>query len=526
MLLRFINFVIGENKNGKLDKSSSGLNYGDFIFVIGAVFIATVLGLMFHKLNFSDVTVIAWYILAVQVVAVRISGIFVNAVVSFICVIVFNFFFTEPRYTLLAYDSDYFMTFFVMFIVSFLAGLLADQLRKMLGQAEKDKVRTQILFDTSQLLNKAENYEEIAIVTGMQLRKLHNGGICIALAEDEGKETLFFPENCKPSFSPQLEQDSLLWTFRSGKMAGNGTSVYPAALARYIPIMYNGYIYGVVGILEDDAGEDAYTEGITTAILNQCELAMENIKSVVEKEAEKLKVQNERMKANLLRGISHDLRTPLTSISGNASVLLQSGDTLDQQTRQQLEQDIYDDSEWLIGLVENLLAISRVQEGNVQVNCSDEVLDDIIDEALQHVDRHISEHTLEVKKSHEMLLVSVDAHLIVQVIINLIDNAIKYSGEGSTICVTTGKIRDEITVSVSDDGPGISKEEQPRVFEMFYNGKKKVEDSRKSMGLGLALCKSIVEAHGGQIRVESKESGGVVFSFTLPEAKGIKANEH
>ena len=526
MLLKFINFVIGKEKTGTIESEGTGLRYKDFCFVIAAVFLATVLGVLFHNMGFSDVTVIAWYILAVQIVAIRISGGVVNAVVSFICVIVFNFFFTEPRYSLLAYDSDYIMTFIVMFIVSFLAGMMADQLRKMLNQAEKDKVRTQILFDTSQLLNKTENYEEIAIVTGMQLKKLHDRDICIALGESGEGSLLFFPEECKRHFETQIEQDGLEWTFRSGKPTGRGTSIYPAARGKYIPIMYNGYVYGVVGILEDEDNNDPYTEGITAAILNQCELAMENIKTVEEKEAEKLKVQNERLKANLLRGISHDLRTPITSISGNASVLLKSGDDFDSATRRQLEQDIYDDSEWLINLVENLLAISRVQEGNVQLNCSDEVLDDIIDEALQHVDRHITNHTLEVKKSSEMLLVNVDAHLIVQVIINLIDNAIKYSGEGSTICLGTEKKDGTIIVSVSDDGPGIPDEEKGRVFEMFYNGKKKVEDSRKSMGLGLALCKSIVEAHGGTIKADSRESGGVVFSFTLPEAKGIKADEH
>ena len=525
MLLKFINFVIGENITEGLNGRDTKTALKDFIFILATVLSAIILGLIFHKLGFSDVTVIAWYILAVQLIAVRVSGRVTNAVVSIICVIVFNFFFTEPKYSLLAYDSDYSMTFFVMFIVSFLAGMLADQLRKMLRQAEKDKIRTQILFDTSQLLNKADTYEEVATVIGMQLKKLHDRGICINLGDNSDEGVLYFPEECKKEFDTAIENESLEWTYLSGKRAGNGTAVYPAAHGTYIPIMYNGNIYGVIGILNEGKNRDEYTEGITTAILNQCELAMENIKSLSEKETEKLKVQNERLKANLLRGISHDLRTPLTSISGNASVLLQSGDELDISTRRQLQQDIYDDSKWLINLVENLLSISRVQEGNVSLNCTNEVLDDIIDEALQHIDRHISEHSLEVKKSDDMLLVNVDPHLIVQVIINLIDNAIKYSGIGSTICLSSEKKDGQIVVSVSDNGPGISDDEKNRVFEMFYNGKKSVEDSRKSMGLGLALCRSIVEAHGGVIEADSNESGGVVFRFTLPEAKGIKTDE-
>ncbi len=525
MLLKLINFVIGGNKAKNLGNDKPGLESRDFFFVFFVILIATILGLAFHKLGFSDVTVIAWYILAVQIVAIRISGTIVNTIVSTICVIVFNFFFTEPKYTLLAYDSDYFVTFFVMFVVSFLAGLLADQLRKMLGQAETDKARTQILFDTSQLLNKADNSEEIVIVIGMQLRKIHDQGICIVLYENEQARQFFFPESCKNRFENNIEQDCLEWAYQSGKKAGRGSSTYPAAVGKYLPVTYNGHTYGVVGILGEGKNVDHDTDAITKAILNQCELALENIKSVEEKEAEKIKVHNERLKANLLRGISHDLRTPLTSISGNASVLLQTGEELDARTRMQLEQDIFDDSNWMINLVENLLAICRLQEGNFRLNYADEVLDDIVDEALQHVDRHISKHTLKVKKCSNMLLVKVDAHLIVQVIINLVDNAIKYSGEGSTICLSTEKINDVITVSVSDDGPGIPDQEMKKVFEMFYNGKKRVEDSRKSMGLGLALCKSIIEVHGGVLTVEKNKTGGVTFRFTLPEAEGIRSNE-
>ena len=385
MLLKLINFVIGENKEEKLGNEKLIFKRRDFFFVLFVIFIATILGLAFHKLGFSDVTVIAWYILAVQIVALRISGTIVNTIVSIICVIVFNFFFTEPKYTLFAYDSDYFVTFFVMFIVSFFAGLLADQLRKMLRQAETDKARTQILFDTSQLLNKADNSEEIVIVIGMQLRKIHDQGICIVLYENEKARRFYFPESCKKNFESTLEKDCLEWAYRSGKKAGRGSSAYPAAVAKYLPITYSGHTYGVVGILGEGKNADSDADAITKAILNQCELALENIKSVEEKEEEKLKVHNERLKANLLRGISHDLRTPLTSISGNASVLLQSGDGLDARTRMQLQQDIYDDSNWLINLVENLLAISRLQEGNFRLNYADEVLDDIIDEALQHV---------------------------------------------------------------------------------------------------------------------------------------------
>ena len=204
MLKNLINIILGNNKGSDISDRLGIIK--DVTFIIATVLFATLLGIVFHRYGFSDVTVIAWYILAVQIISVRVSGFYINAIISLICVIVFNFFFTEPKYTLFAYDSDYIMTFTIMFIVSFLAGLLADQLRKMLRQAEADRVRTQIMFDTSQLLNKATDYEEVAIVTGMQLKKLIGKSIFIQLSDSEKKPKYYFPDGCKRNLRKRLKQ--------------------------------------------------------------------------------------------------------------------------------------------------------------------------------------------------------------------------------------------------------------------------------------------------------------------------------
>ncbi|MCR5330701.1 MAG: DUF4118 domain-containing protein [Lachnospiraceae bacterium] len=521
MLKNLTGFVLGKNT----DIKDHSVDIKDVVFIFATVLFATLLGIVFHRFGFSDVTVIAWYILAVQIVAVRVSGRLVNAFISLICVIVFNFFFIEPKYTLFAYDSDYIMTFAVMFIVSFLTGLLADQLRQMLRQAEADRARTQIMFDTSQLLNKAANYEEVATVTGMQLKKLIGCSIFIQLSDLEKRTQLHFPDDCEKEFEAEIEKDCIEWTLCSGKNAGRGTNVYPSAKGVYKPLAINDHTYGVIGIMSEHGLSDQLTDDIINAILSQCELAMENIRATNEKEAEKLKTQDERLRADLLRSISHDLRTPLTSISGNSGMLLQSESKLDPETTRQLYQDIYDDSQWLINLVENLLSVNRVTNGEMKLNCSDEVLDDIIDEAMHHIDRHAENHIIEVKKSEEMILVNVDVHLIIQVIINLMDNAVKYTPEGSTICLETERKDGKVIVKVSDNGHGISEEEKSHIFEMFYNGKKDISDSRRSMGMGLALCKSIIEAHGGQIWVTSNKPSGATFIFTLPESVKVGKSE-
>ena len=178
--------------------------------------------------------------------------------------------------------------------------------------------------------------------------------------------------------------------------------------------------------------------------------------------------------------------------------------------------DIYDDSMWLINLVENLLAVTRIEEGRMNLNISAELMDEVITEALHHVNRKSVEHEISVDSSEEFILAKVDARLIVQVVINIVDNAIKYTPKGSEIKIFTEKRQNQVVVSIADNGPGISDEVKAHVFDMFYSRANKIADSRRSLGLGLSLCKSIVNAHGGEISVSDHKPHGTIFTFTLP----------
>ena len=238
--------------------------------------------------------------------------------------------------------------------------------------------------------------------------------------------------------------------------------------------------------------------------------------NVREKEEAAALARSEQLRANLLRAISHDLRTPLTSIAGSAGNLLANYEKMDEADRVRTFTDIYDDSRWLINLVENLLAITRIEGGQVRLTQSVELMDEVVSEALRHIDRHSSEHTIQSGTSDDLILAKIDAKLIVQVLINLVDNAIKYTPAGSVIEVHTEKQGQWVVVTVSDNGPGIPDGQKPRVFEMFYSGANRAADSRRSLGLGLALCRSIVTAHGGTISVSDNRPHGTVFTFTLP----------
>ena len=306
------------------------------------------------------------------------------------------------------------------------------------------------------------------------------------------------------------------WVLKNNKHAGATTGTLSNAKCLYLAVRVKDNVYGVLGIVIADQPLDAFENSILLSILGECALALENEKNAREKEEAAILAKNEQLRANLLRAISHDLRTPLTSISGNASNLLSNENSFDEVAKKSLYQDIYDDSMWLINLVENLLSVTRLEEGRLDLHLSAELMDEVIAEALRHVNRLRIEHHITVENKDEMLIARMDAKLIVQVIINLVDNAIKYTPKGSHIQITFLKQGDRAVVSVSDDGAGISDESKARIFDMFYSGANKIADSRRSLGLGLSLCKAIIDAHGGEITVSDNIPHGTRFTFTLP----------
>lgn len=344
---------------------------------------ATLVGYIFKAFNLTDADIIMLYIIAVLVISIITTRIQYCLISSLVCVLLFNYFFTYPEYSLDANDAAYPVTFVTMFITAFIAGSLANKLKRN-----------------------------------------------IRIAKQNAKE----------------------------------------------------------------------------------------------KEEAALLAQNEQLRANMLRSISHDLRTPLTSISGNASTLISAGNTLDENARQQIYTDIYSESMWLIRMVENLLYATRIEDGKMQLNLSVEILDDIVPEAVRHIQRTYQNRKITIDMCDEIIPVIADANIIVSVIINLIDNAVKYSEDDTEIIVSVKKNSDAAVISVADNGTGIMQSEKEKVFEMFYTGDNRPSDSRRSLGLGLSLCKSIVNAHSGTITISDNYPTGTIVSFTLPIGK-VEINE-
>ena len=491
----------------------------DVLKSIVVLLVATLIGCGFDALGFTESNIIAVYILGVLVTAVITTNRLCGILTSVVSVLVFNFFFTTPRLTFHFDDPNYIVTFTIMFIVTLLSGSLATRLKENAKQSAHTAYRTKILFETNQLLQKEQDENAVITATAGQLMKLLKKDIVVYLSD--GKElatpNVFRAVNSiQEDLISENEKAVADWAFRNNKHAGATTDTLSSAKCLYLAIRVNQHVYGVAGIAVNGIPLDSFENSVLLSILGECALALENIKNAKEKEEAAVLAQNEQLRANLLRAISHDLRTPLTAISGSAGNLLANYKKMDDALREQTFTDIYDDSMWLINLVENLLAVTRIEGGQVNLTRSIELMDEVVSEALKHINRKSKEHTIRVTSGKDFILAHIDAKLIVQVIINLVDNAIKYTPAGSVIEIHTEQKNKWVIVSVADNGPGIPDEQKPRVFDMFYSGANKVVDSRRSLGLGLSLCKSIVTAHGGTISVTDNQPNGTVFTFTLP----------
>ena len=481
--------------------------------------LSSLVGMIFQKFGFDEANIITVFVLGVLVTAVITKHQIYSLISSIVSVLVFNFLFTEPQFTLQAYDQGYPVTFIIMFLAAFLTGSLAIRIKNQAKQAAQSAYRTKVLFDTNQLLQQAKDKNEIVSATSNQLIKLLGKDIVFYLADGEVLDTPHIfsvtEENLESCIS-ENEKAVAGWVLKNNKRAGATTGTLSNAKCLYLAVRSSSMVYGVIGIVMGEIPLDPFENSILLSILGECALALENEKNAREKQEAAVLAKNEQLRANLLRAISHDLRTPLTSISGNASNLLSNGDSFDNDTKKQLYTDIYDDSMWLINLVENLLAVTRIEEGRLNLRITEDLMDDVITEALHHINRKSEEHHISVESKEEILLAKMDAKLIVQVIINIVDNAIKYTPKNSHIVIRTEKRGKQAIVSISDDGNGIADEIKPRIFDMFYSGANQIADSRRSLGLGLSLCKSIINAHGGELTVSDNLPHGTVFTFTLP----------
>ena len=505
---------------GKLHVPKTRFTWKDTGIMLASLLLSSLAGFGFYYAGFSESNIITVYILGVLITAVWTNGHFYGAIDSLLSVAAFNFLFTEPRFTFQANDPSYPVTFLIMLFSSVIASSLASRVKAQARLAAQKSYYTELLLGSSQKLQKGRTEWDCLRLTAEQLNRLFDRPVLYALNGTE-KELAFRVE-------PSDEQNILMelgseeigvakWVQRNNKHAGATTNTLPNSKWLFLSVRGTQGVMGIVGIpIAGYSIPDAFEKNLMIAILSECGLSQERIRLQEERNKAALQTQKERLQANLLRAVSHDLRTPLTNISGSADMLMQEESELDPAIRKKLYTAIYDDTNWLINMTENLLVATHLETDKESFKMSPELIEDLFQSVVAHLDRRAAEHHISVHLEDDTLMAAMNARLIQRVIINILNNAIQYTPKESNIELSAVKKGNVVQISVTDDGPGIPNDAKRHLFDLFYTAGQGKADCQRGLGLGLNLCQSIVAMHGGKIDVLDHMPAGTTFQFTLP----------
>lgn len=485
-------------------------------YFVAALVVAACTGfsfIAFGQQHLADVTML--YTLGIVAVALRFSrGASMGA--ALLSVLALDYFFVPPFYSFDVEDSRSVWTFAVMFVVGLVITGMAKRIKDQAFTSGQREMRTARLYAMTRELASSPSIDALL---GIAVRHLHNGfdaKILVLIPDDSGN--LAVATKDEHTFIPEGNaQEVAEWVWKNERTAGLGTATF--STSRDVFLLLHGS-RGKVGILgvrpayerRFISSSDQYQ--MLEAFAAQVASALERAQFAERAQSALVEAKAERLRSSLLSSVSHDLRTPLGVIKGATSTLLQEEQFLDAATRRDLVETANEEAERLDRLVRNLLDMTRLTAGSLRPKKEWHPLDAIIGVALNRLESRLSKREVKVLLMPELPPVLLDAVLVEQVFINLLENAVKHTPEGSPIGISAESKANSVEVEVADRGPGVPAAERDRIFEKFYRFKLDASDG--GAGLGLAVCRGIVEAHGGRICVEDRIGGGACFRFSLP----------
>ena len=503
------------NPNKKLDFS-----WKDSIITLGMLIIATLLCLGLRRMGIGQQNVIMAYILAVLVISRITEGHIYGVIASVVSVLTFNFFFTEPYFTFNTIQAGYPITFLIMLIVALITSTLTVRIKTQARLAVLRERRTEVLYEINKKLLATRGLENIVTLVNEYIVNLFNRSVVFfAVDPEQGADgsVITAAEDVEGSLLNLADEKAVAhWVFVNQKRAGTGTDTLMGAGAFYMPVISQGKVLAVLGISCAKGTLDHNNRLFLRMIASQVAMALERQYLSDEQREIIVEAEKEKMRSNLLRAIAHDLRTPLAGILGASSAIHENRDNLDEDTRVKLNSDIQEEAQWLIRMVENLLSVTRINEGASKVTKSPEAAEEIVAEAVSRIKKRFPQRGIMVRVPEELLEVPMDGTLIAQVLINLLENAIKHSPNESIIEILLKKNGEWAVFEVLDHGKGIAEEDFPYLFTSYVPNGGKSSDSSRGMGIGLSICMTIIKAHNGTMEAHNREEGGAVFQFTLP----------
>ncbi len=490
------------------------------LVMMGCLVVSTLAGLVFFRLDLSDTTIILLYILGVVVCAKMTDGAVYGLIASFAAVLLFNYFFTVPYYSLQVDDSNYPITFFIMGLTSLITSTITSSEKKSALHARYEADQANAFYELTSSLRDTVSMEEAekAIVRSFSqtfhveaafLPDRNHANSCTDLVQmtENGKII-----HRKIQLPPASSSASLKENLQGNQSVLQGAEYYTWSISG------KDEPYGLLYI--PAANAESFDLSQLRLVDSMCEcaaLGLEKTQSLVRQIQIQEQMVQERYRSNLLRSISHDLRTPLSGIMGICEMLLHTD--LPAKRRDELVAGILQETGWLYSLVENILNLTRMEEGQLRLNRQPECAEELAEAAIRTAENRHPGRIIQFSIPEDLILINVDGKLIMQLLVNLLENAIRHTrAEGSIeVQLSLSPDQSKAVFAIQDEGDGILSEDLPHLFEPFYTGKKNSEDKARGVGLGLAICQSIVQAHGGTIRAENRlDHCGARFEVSLP----------
>lgn len=475
------------------------------LIVVGCTFLVRLL-----SAYFTSATLIMIYLFGVVIVAAR-CGRGPSIMASLLSVALFDFFYVPPYLTLAVADTQYVVTFAVMLLVAITISTLAARLQRQAATATDRERRTASLYAMSRVFANEHETESMLRTAAQHIGAVFASQVVVLVPNHAGQLGVRVGQLVGEQ---SREASAAQWVFEHGKAAGAGKQMLPDARGLYVPLITSRGVAGVMGVYSNQQ-EHLLSPGqlnLLETFANQMALALERTRLSEEAEHAQVEIEAERLRNLLLSSVSHDLRTPLAAITGAVSSLLENEATLGAQNRRELAQVAYEEAERLNRLVGNLLEMTRLESGGVQVQKEWQPLEEVVGTTLSHLKR-VDDHPLTTHLPPDLPPVPLDGVLIEQVLVNLLENAAKYSPPGSPITLTAQAGTGELIVEVADRGPGLQPGDELRVFDKFYRAR---PTTASGVGLGLTISNGIIKAHGGRMWAENRSGGGAIFRFTLP----------
>jgi len=498
-----------------------GSGWPDYVKSLALVAAATAVSeLVFQFLSPTNLVMI--YLLAVVLAATRI-GQRAAVATAFAGVLAFDFFFIPPRFSFAVSDSEYIITFVALFIVGIVISKLVSQTRERAEVIRGREVQTASLYYLSRDLATAADVNDIVSALTRNIEESLEARLAVLLPVGEQLKV----KGASDSFTlPAKELTVADWSFSNRKPAGRGTDTLVSAEFLYLPLQTSTDVLGVLGIMLKDEIEytSPETRRLLDAFVTQATLAIERVRLVLQAEQAQILQARETLERALLNSISHDLRTPLVTVCMALDNLWDQGDELTGKARDDLVSAARGEAQRLNRFVGNLLDMTRLEAGAIQLKKIPCDVQDLVGCALAPLEQRIGTRNIDVRIPAGLPLISMDNSLMIQVLVNLLDNALKYSPPDSSIEITAQAADGALTMEVADRGPGVPVCDLKRVFDKFY--RIPIPEGAGGTGLGLAICRGIVEAHGGEIKAENRSGGGLRVMIALPMKVEETSCEH